>query len=230
MRCKKAKLLMEKYVDGLLDAGASDEMKRHIQNCRECSIQYKIALQIQEEVKRFEFPESEPDWKTFQARLISENSSKTKIKTASIRFDNRIKDLLFGKKLIPIYSGITTLLIFALGFGVMNILMNNSTMLLMDYQKFALEQIKAAEKICIADLTYLKQSTDEILPYLPTEINDMIEIENHLIERKIAISHRLLLDNPTNKSARDMLFASYRKQIKMYQDTLITHEEVQDEI
>ena len=230
MKCNKAEILMEKYVDGLLDTRTSDEMKHHITNCKKCSIQYKIALKIQTEVKKFEFPESEPNWKNFQSRLNNINHIKTNTEKVSIRFNNRIKDLLFGNRLIPLYSGIATLVIFALGFGLMNLFMNNSSMLLMDYQKFALEQIKAAEKICITDLKYLKESTDEILPYLPTEINDMIEIENTLIERKIAISHQILLDNPTNKSARDMLFASYRKQIKMYQDTLLTHEEVQNEI
>jgi hypothetical protein len=94
-----------------------------------------------------------------------------------------------------------------------------------------LSEIKAAERVCEADLMSIKKMINEDLAEMNPDVQKVLYNESRLAENRIIKSRELLLADPYDTEAREMLFASYRKQAKLYNDFhKLNHKEVSNEI
>jgi hypothetical protein len=92
MDCSKVQELLSEYIDGVLDYGLSEELKKHLECCSRCKQEYELLKNIVERCHEFEDIDLPDDFNVkLHERLASEKDNNTKPEHRFIWIQKRYK-------------------------------------------------------------------------------------------------------------------------------------------
>lgn len=219
MRCRKARVLISRSIDGELAARESARLERHLAACEDCRVLGEDLRRIVAGAAKLETPEpSDRVWLNIRAGLVRESAGRAGERSGGLRRP------AFGPGLPALrYAGVAAVALVLVVTGVVvgrRLGRGPAPLGPEAREKYTLAKLDEAERYYQQAIKSLGEAFTAEKGTLSPQVADFFDRNLSVVDATIQACRRAVLDEPEDLEARNYLLAAYTKKITLLDSAL----------